>query len=227
LPVDANDTPEHDSTDEFRLHDEVRVGTRLNGNNVSFRGTVIGVQDMELWIGLADVDHRLAALEPGQPLNVATPRGKRALVVDTTFTRHIGPRRGRLFATTRPGEVRSTQLREYIRLEVSIAISVSAFLRGRLHSDMGRTIDISAGGACFESQLELAPGDRLTIQLQDGLFSASAHAQVVRVDPPGFERPIQWVAVRYLSIVEADQDRITRYIYGEVRRRLQHGETSV
>ena len=40
--MDANDTPEHDSTDEFRLHDEVRVGTRLNGNNVSFRGTVIG-----------------------------------------------------------------------------------------------------------------------------------------------------------------------------------------
>jgi hypothetical protein len=33
--------------------------------------------------------------------------------------------------------------------------------------------------------------------------------------------------VRFLSIVEADQDRITRYIYGEVRKRLQHGETSI
>ena len=223
----ASEPIEQEGSDEFHLHDEVRVGTRLRGQNVSFRGTVIGVQDMELWIGLADVDERLAGLEPGQPLNVATPRGTKALVVDTTFTRHIGPRRGRLFATTRPGEVRSTQLRAYVRLEVAIAINISAYLHGRTYSETGRTIDISAGGACFVTNLPLAHGDRLTVQLQDGIFYASADAEVVRVDPPGLERPTQWVAVHFLSIVEADQDRITRYIYSEVRRRLQHGETSI
>ncbi|HEX7492382.1 MAG TPA: hypothetical protein VF337_11835 [Candidatus Limnocylindrales bacterium] len=52
-------------SDEFRLQDEVRVGTWIDGRNAIFRGTVIGVQDMELWIGLADVDERLAALGPG------------------------------------------------------------------------------------------------------------------------------------------------------------------
>jgi hypothetical protein len=216
-------------TDEFRLHDEVRVGTRIDGHNVSFRGTVIGVKDMELWIGLANVDERLAAFEPGQPLNVATPRGTKALVVDTTFTRHIGPRRGRLFAATRPGEVRSTQFRAYVRLEIAISIEVSAYLKGRLLSELDRTIDISAGGVCFESRLPLSPGDRLTLQLQDGLFTASADAEVVRVDAPDavVGRAVPWVAVRFLSIAEAEQDRVTRYIYGEVRRRLQKGETCI
>jgi hypothetical protein len=225
----ATEQNDHDTSDDFRVHDEVRVGTRVDGQNVHFRGTVIGVQAMELWIGLVEIDERLARFEPGQRLNVATPRGPRALVVDTTFTRHIGPRRGRLFATTRPGEVRATQLRSYIRLEVAIAANVSTYLKGRSISETARTVDISAGGACFESRLPLAPGDRLTVQLQDGLFSASADAEVVRVDPPdaSVDRKMPWVAVRFLSIVEADQDRITRYIYGEVRKRLQHGETSI
>jgi hypothetical protein len=220
---------DQDTVDDFRVHDEVRVGTRIDGHNVSVRGTVIGVQDMELWIGLADVDARLAALEPGQPLNVATPRGSKALVVDTTFTRHIGPRRGRLFAATRPGEVRSTQLRGYMRLDITIAVQTSAYLRGKLLSESGRTVDISAGGACFTCRLPFEVGDRLTLQLQDGLFSASADAEVVRVDPADAHlgRPVKWVAVRYHKIVEADQDRITRYIYGEVRKRLQRGDASL
>ena len=224
-PTETN----QDSVDEFRVHDEVRVGTRLDGKIVSFRGTVIGVQDLEIWIGLAEPDERVASLEPGHPLNVATPRGTKALVVDTTFTRHIGPRRGRLFAATRPGEVRATQLRSYIRLETAISVEVSASLRGKLLSGIGRTVDISAGGACFESPLPLAPGDRLTIQLQDGIFSASADAEVVRIDPPdpSHGRMVQWIAVQFRSIVEADQDGITRYIYGEVRRRLKKGATSV
>ena len=218
-----------DKVDDFRIHDEVRVGTRLGGKNVSFRGTVIGVHDMEIWIGLAEPDERVAMLQPGQPLNVATPRGTKALVVDTTFTRHIGPRPGRIFAATRPGEVGSTQLRSYLRLEVAISVVVSAYVRGRFLTDLGRTVDISAGGACFASELPLAPGDRLTIQLQDGIFSASANAEVVRVDlaDPAHGRPGQWIAVRFLSIGEADQDGITRYIYAEARRRLKKGATSV
>ena len=225
----ANEAIDQDAVDEFRLYDEVRVGTRLDGHAVSFRGTVIGVQALELWIGLADADERLAAFEPGQPLSVATPRGTKALVVDTTFTRHIGPRRGRLFAATRPGEVRSTQLRAYVRLEVVLPIGISASLRGRFLSDAGQTVDISAGGACFESKLQLAVGDRLTVQVQAGEMTASADAEVVRIDPPDkyLGRPVQWIAVRFVSILEADQDRITRYIYGEARKRLQKGETSV
>ena len=218
-----------DKVDDFRVHDEVRVGTRLDGENVSFRGVVIGVQDLELWIGLAKPDERLAKLKQGQPLNVATPRGTKALVVDTTFTRHIGPRLDHLFAATRPGEVRATQMRSYLRLEIAISVVVSAYLRGRLLTDRGRTVDISAGGACFESQLPLAPGDQLTIQIQDGIFSASANAEVVRVDhaDPARGRPGQLIAVQYSSIGEADQDGITRYIYGQVRRRLKKGATSI
>jgi len=229
MQIPASEQNDQEGSDDFHVHDEVRVGPRINGHNVSFRGTVIGVQAMELWIGLADTDERLAAFEPGQLLNIATPRGARALVVDTTFTRHIGPRRGRLFATTRPGEVRSTQLRSYIRLEVAIAANVSAYLKGRFLSETSQTIDISAGGVCFESRLPVAVGDRLTVQIQDGVFSASADAVVVRVDAAATSlgRKMPWVAVRFLSIVEADQDRITRYIYGEVRKRLQHGETSI
>jgi hypothetical protein len=227
--VAPNEETQQEAVDDFRIHDEVRVGTRLEGRSVSFRGTVIGVQSPELWIGLADVDERLALCVPGQPMSVATPRGTKALVVDTTFTRHIGPHRGRLFATTRPGDVRETQLRAYLRLEVAIAVEISASPRGRLLTGPGRTIDISAGGACFASRLPLMPGDRLTVKLQDALFSASADAEVVRVDPPDVHlgRLMPWVAVRFTSILESDQDGITRYIYNEMKRRLKKGATSV
>ena len=225
----SSEEPVQETIDDFRIHDEVRVATRLDGRSVSFRGTVIGLQALESWIGLTDVDERVASCVPGQPMSVATPRGTKALVIDTTFTRHIGPRRGRLFATTRPGDVRETQLRAYLRLEVAIAVEISASPRGRLLTGLGRTIDISAGGACFESRLPLLPGDRLTVKLQDAMFSASADAQVVRIDPPDAQlgRPIPWVAVRFVSILESDQDGITRYIHNEMRRRLKKGETGI
>jgi PilZ domain len=221
----VSETPDEGTVDDFRLQDEVRVGTRLDGRNVTFRGVVIGVQALELWIGLPHVDEQLAACEPGQPLSVATPRGDKALVVDTTFTRHIGPRRGRIFATTRPGEVRETQLRAYVRLETVLPIEISASARGKLLAGAGQTVDISAGGACFESNLALQLGDRLTIKVYTSVLEAAADAEVVRIDAPDARqgRPIQWIAVRFTSILEADQDRITRYIYYETRWRLTHG----
>jgi hypothetical protein len=227
--VAASETPDQGTVDDFRLHDEVRVGTRLDGRGVSFRGTVIGVQAMELWIGLPEIDERLAACEPGQPLNVATPRGAKALVVDTTFTRHIGPRRGRIFATTRPGEVRETQLRAYVRIETVLPVEIAASARGKLITGAGQTVDLSAGGACLASSLPLVVGDRLTLKVNTTPLEASADAVVVRIDPPDKDhgRRVQWVAVRFVSILEADQDRITRYIYYETRWRLKHGETSV
>lgn len=229
MSVALSEVADQDTFDDFRIHDEVRVSTRLEGRSVTFRGTVIGVQEMELWIGLPCADERLLACEPGQPFSVATPRGTKALVVDTTFTRHIGPRRDRLFATTRPGEVRSTQLRAYLRLETAVPIEVSASVRGKFLSEMARTVDISAGGVCVECRLPLAVGDRLTIVLRAGLLTASANGEVVRVDPPdrGFGRPVQCLAVRFVSIAQSHQDQITRYIYAELERRLKHGETSV
>lgn len=225
----ASETPNQVTVDDFRLHDEVRVGTRLEGHRASFRGVVIGVQALELWIGLPTIDPRLAACEPGQPLSVATPRGNKALVVDTTFTRHIGPRRGRLFATTRPGDVRETHLREYVRLDTVLPIGISASARGKLLTEVGRTVDISAGGACFETNLGLLVGDRITVQLQTSVLEASADADVVRVDPPdrSHDRAVPWVAVKFVRILESDQDRITRYTYDETRRRLRHGETDI
>ena len=224
-----NETTEPETVDDFRLHDEVRIGTRLDGRMVHFRGTVIGVQEMELWIGLADVDTRLAACEPGQAVSVATPRGTKALVVDTVFTRHIGPRRGRLFAATRPGDGRATKLRTYVRLETVIAIEISASVRGKFLSETGRTVDISAGGACFESKLPLTADDRVTVRLRTGLLTACADARVVRVDPPAPDlgRPMPWIAVQFVSILQSDQDVITRFIYAETRRRLQRGETGL
>jgi c-di-GMP-binding flagellar brake protein YcgR len=224
-----SETPDQGTVDDFRIQDEVRVGTRLEGRGVSFRGTVIGVQELELWIGLPEIDERLAAFEPGQPLNVATPRGAKALVVDTIFTRHIGPRRGRIFAATRPGVVRETQLRAYVRIDTDLPVEISASARGKLITGVGQTVDLSAGGACFESNLPLVVGDRLTLKVTTNPLEASADAVVVRIDQPDRKhgRPVQWIAVRFVSILEADQDRITRYIYNETRWRLKHGEPGV
>ena len=61
------------------------------------------------------------------------------------------------------------------------------------------------------------------------MLEAAADAEVVRIDAPDRRqgRPVQWIAVRFTSILEADQDRITRYIYYETRWRLTHGQTSV
>jgi c-di-GMP-binding flagellar brake protein YcgR len=92
-----------------------------------------------------------------------------------------------------------------------------------------RSVDLSAGGACFASSLPLVVGDRLTLKVNTTPLEASADAEVVRVDPPDRSqgRQVQWIAVRFTSILEADQDRITRYIYHETRWRLKHGQTGV
>ncbi len=228
-PVESSETADEEGFDDFRIHDEVRVGTRLHGRSVTFRGTVIRVDDTELWIGLASVDERLIECERGQPLSVATPRGTKALVVDTTFTRHIGPRRGRLFATTRPGKVRKTQLRAYLRIETALPIEISASVRGKLYGETTKTVDISAGGVRVESKLPLVVDDPLTVVLRAGLLKASANGVVVRVDPPdqGMGRPVRCLAIRFVSISPSDRDEITRYIHAELEWRLRHGETSV
>jgi c-di-GMP-binding flagellar brake protein YcgR len=150
-------------------------------------------------------------------------------VVETTFARHIGPRPGRLFAITRPGDVRAIRLRTFIRLEVVLPIQISASIRGKFFSGTGQTVDISAGGACFECSLPLHVGDRITVQVQTTVLDAAADAEVVRVDPPDerLGRRAQWVAVRYVSVLQSDQDAITRFIYSETRRRIQHGETGL
>ena len=206
--------------DDFHVNDVVLVSTRLGGQKTSLRGSVVGVHDKELWVGLPASDDRLVGLEEGQSCSVAVARGTMALVVDTAFTRHIGARPGRLFALTRPGRLRATQQRTYARLDIAIPVDVTAIVRDQLRSGADTTVDISAGGACFTNGLGLSVGDILQMQIRISSNPVSVQAEVVRVDPPdhGLGRGT-CVAVRYTKISGPDQDFITRYVYDMLQRR--------
>ena len=220
---------------DFSIHDEVVVETEIDGEPFGVAAFVTNRVGAELWLASRALEPRLAALVAGQPIRLVFAGG--ALVRDSFFLRLLGGsrpelQRSRVFAVGRPQGVDTAQRRAHVRVDLERTVRIRSM--GSLEIDRvgtGRTLNIGAGGVQFITDMPLAFGEQLRIEL---VLTAGdvvvASGTVVRIEdgdtppddaangpvgPPGHSK----VAVRFDKIGEVEQERIAFHILSAPRRR--------
>jgi len=228
------------------VHDQALVEAEIDGRVVRFRAVVVNLMPAALWLGLVKKDPSLEQLRRGDPIVLTFSRNGVGMVAESSFLTHLNSTGSRLFAIEFPSDYRLIQRRSYLRIDaecpVSYLVTSQSEAGGAGVTGEGITRNISAGGIQFMVHAPVAEtvreGDNLEIRLAIGQGAVLAEAAVVRVEdatdlgpdlrplPPttGPRRPRTMIAVRFVHISEAAQDRIIRHIFAlqRIRRSGRH-----
>ncbi len=137
-----------------------------------------------------------------------------------------------MLITDKPKQLSSiNQKRAYVRLEVSLPIEYRL-----LDSDddlesiqelvyNGQTLNISAGGMLFSTDVRLESRQHIDIKLYIPHHEPfCCQARVLRIfDKVDIRRKNIWVAVQYEEISDAKRDRIFNYIFEKQRELIKKG----
>lgn len=228
------------------VHDQALVETEIDGRVVRFRAVVVNLMPAALWLGLVKKDPSLERLRPGDPIVLTFQRNGVGMVAESSFLAHLNSAGSRLFAIEFPSDYRLIQRRSYLRIDadcpVEYLVTSQSEAGGAGLTGEGITRNISAGGLQFIVDAPMAEtvreGDGLETRLVIGQGAVLAEAEVVRLEdatdlgpdlrplPPATRprRPRTIIAVRFVHISEAAQDRIIRHIFAlqRVRRPGHH-----
>lgn len=131
-----------------------------------------------------------------------------------------------------PAEIHSTDRRAAFRLQTALRPSVIFRLvvdPERSDEDAARfegsVVDLSEGGLCLSTRAHVEPGERLGIEVElpEG-GTLLARLRVLEIEHPAAGRVNRRLHCQFLSIREADRDRIARFLLRrqqEMRRRGQ------
>jgi hypothetical protein len=231
------------------VHDQVLVEAEVDESLVRFRAVVVNLMPTALWLGLLKPDPLLLRLRPNDPIQLTFRRGGLAMVAAASFRSHLGSTQARLFSIDWPEDYRLVQRRSYLRLDTECQIGYlvvsQSTIGGAGQTGAGVTRNISAGGVQFQVAAPVDEtvhvGDELELRLALGQGAVLAEGVVVRVEdatgigpdgrplPPGktAKEPTTLVAVSFVSISEAAQDRIVRHIFALQRIRRNGGREPV
>lgn len=122
------------------------------------------------------------------------------------------------------------QRRNYVRLPVTLPVRFKPKRnpypeKGEGDYYEGQTVNISAGGILFCTNIQLEFEQKIDIEFdipdQDSL-SCTGH--VLRISEAKADTPrSRWIAVQYDNISAADQDKIFKYIFQKERELIQNG----
>jgi c-di-GMP-binding flagellar brake protein YcgR len=229
---------------DFSIHDEIAVETEIDGASVELPAFVTNVLPDELWLATRLPDARLASLAQGQPVHLRFDRDG-AMIVESVFLRRLGNTRlgmekSRVFAVARPQGFEAIQRRAHVRVALDRLVRIRSFGgSGTEKLGTGRTTNIGAGGVQFATQMSLVGGEQLRLALvltsRDIVVAGGTVVRIEVGEPvaggdalPGVadddstaEAPVQYskVAVRFDTISETDQERITCHILSAQRRK--------
>lgn len=181
----------------------------------------------------------------GKHLCIAMPTRHGALVplkLGQAATIIINDRAGMLSATTRvlgrqrepipvifvelPEEFDNmAQRREFVRLEISLPIRFSLLTDKAAQGpyEPGTTLDLSAGGVCFLSRLQLEEGQLLNLCLNLGDGEFSCRAQVVRGSRAEAGVQNYATAVKFIEITDNLRDHIVGFVFAKQREWIKKG----
>jgi len=231
------------------VHDHALIEAEIDGRIVRFRAVVVHLMPAALWLGLVKKDPLLGRLRRGDPLMLTFGRDGAGMVAESTFLGHLNSTESRLFAVQFPTDFRLIQRRSHLRVDaechVEYLVVSQSDAGGAGLTGAGTTRNIGAGGLQFTVNAPIAEtvreGDALEIRLAIGQGALLAEAEVVRVEdatdlgpdlrllPPATKprRPRTLIAVQFVSISEAAQDRIIKHIFALQRIRRSVGQRSV
>lgn len=133
-----------------------------------------------------------------------------------------------------PGSVMRQQLRDFVRLDITLPVSYAIVPNERptvkLEQQpkepkrflMGRTIDLSGGGAQMITGEPHPIGTKLELILELDETTLQINAEVVRkADHPGTREVC--LGVHFIDLCDRDRERIVRFIFQEQRERRRKG----
>ncbi len=227
------------------VHDQALIEAEIDGRIVRFRAVVVHLMPAALWLGLVKKDPLLEQLRRGDPLMLTFGRNGAGMVAESTFLSHLNSTESRLFAVEFPTDFRLIQRRSYLRIDAECRVEYLVVSQsdagGAGLTGAGTTRNIGAGGLQFVVDAPVAEtvreGDALEIRVAVGPGTVLAEAEVVRVEeatdlgpdlrllPPAAKprRPRTLIAVQFVSIPEAAQDRIIKHIFALQRIRRSAG----
>ena len=231
------------------VHDRALVEAEIDGRVVRFRAVVVNLMPAALWLGLVKKDPSLEDLRPGDPIVLTFQRNGVGMVAESSFVAHLNSTGSRLFAIEFPSDCRLIQRRSYLRIDaecpVEYLVTNQSEAGGAGLTGEGVSRNIGAGGIQFVVDAPIAEtvreNDCLEVRLAIGQGAVLAEASVVRVEdftdlgpdlrplPPatGPRRSRTMIAVRFVHISEAAQDRIIRHIFALQRIRRSGGHSSL
>ncbi|WP_374712150.1 flagellar brake protein [Symbiobacterium terraclitae] len=169
----------------------------------------------------------LVPLMPGDEVVVEYLEGGDRIGFEATVVQRANDATpGLILTRPEPSTIRSLQLRDFVRLDVSLPIEyvLSGTHReegGKVQLKPGRLIDLSGGGAQIVTEEEFPVGTRLDLVIHLPKQLIPAEAEVVRRATDS-EGPVR-LGVRFSAIEERDREQIVKYIFAEQRRRRKKG----
>ena len=170
----------------------------------------------------------LVPLMPGDQVVVEYLESGGRIGFEATVVQRTGDQiPGLILTRPKPEEIRRLQLRDFVRLDVSLPLEYvpcgarPSGEKGEVPLAPGRVIDLSGGGALILTDEDFQVGARLDLVLHLPKRLIPAEAEVVR-RVTDVEGPIR-LGVRFTAIDERDREYIVKYIFAEQRRRRKLG----
>lgn len=114
-----------------------------------------------------------------------------------------------------PQDYAKLQRRSFVRLNYSLPVSIiRRGADGHEERFRGGTIDISGGGALLLTCAPVDFGQVLGLEIEvPGVGVVATDCEVLRIEEvPGFREKPKKVAVKFLTISEADRDKLCKFI---------------
>jgi len=125
------------------------------------------------------------------------------------------------------------QKRSYVRLQVVLPVKYRIVdeNNGEEHKDsesrsyQGQTVNISAGGILFSTDIRLERQQYIEIELfMPNRQCFKTKAKILRVfDKIGYKKGKFWIAIEYEDVSDAERDRIFNYIFEKERELIKYG----
>ncbi|MDR3562887.1 MAG: PilZ domain-containing protein [Negativicutes bacterium] len=186
------------------------------------------VEDMDkaaLSIAIPYVGGEFMYLYPGERFDARVTTGEAAFYFESgliAVERDPIP----LWRVAWPEDVKKTQMRSYVRLNINLGVKVEFGERILINT---LTRDISGGGIQFvlATPLSLGAKTKIVLPLNDKMM-VEAKGEVVRVTAQPGENGKYGIGVKFVAIDERSRDGIIKYIFRkQVERRMKGLEQAI
>ncbi len=183
------------------------------------------IDEHSIYMGMPMKQGGIVRMQIGEEIRCVFRSGNRYYSFSTTIT-DIIRKPIPMLITDKPIQLSTVnQKRAYVRIEVVLPIEY------RLLGDSddseedpevfydGQTVNISAGGVLFSTDVRLEPQQLIEIKLYIPNYDPfCSKAKVLRIfDKVDFRRKNIWAAIQYIEISDAKRDKLFNYIFEKER----------
>jgi c-di-GMP-binding flagellar brake protein YcgR len=208
---------------QLELNRKVAVQRVAVDDKEFYSSYIAGIDDDTLSLAAPMYHGELVPFKPGEQIRVYTWP---IMFITEVLTRQLVPHP--LIVVRRPRVLFKTQRREFVRLELSLPVTVRQLPQGPLSQPEGEevktyTVDISGGGARIIYPYELPAGTwlELAIHLPEEVKCRGQVRRIEHIETGANKK--RRLAVEFAEISQASQEKIIAFIFKRQRELRRHG----